>query len=561
MRNHARIIAMLLVIVPAGMSHAADDVTRFTGEFVVKTGKPVTEVRKFQGTAGPATLKLYNGADRCSWGKRVSGAWVSVNGVRVFRPSKVTERVSYLQETVTLKEGCNVLKVYLRGKPGAKIRIKIAQQMEACGPTRVSVASDGTQGDDASFRTSISGHGRLVAFSSDASNLVPGDTNEQEDVFVHDRWTGVTERVSVASDGAQGNGKASGPSISAEGRFVAFGSLASNLVPGDTNGQEDVFVHDRWMRVTERVSVASDGTESNHDTFGPSISADGRFVAFESESVGFDEDEYWSNLVPEGERVTSPWGNVFVHDRKTGVTELVSVDESTGEALGYGAHSASISADGKSVAFQASTLDRQLDVYVRDRQREETELITSASEVWEWSTSPSISADGRFVAFQSESSNFVPDDTNGTYDIFVRDRKTGETERVSMASDGAQAEDGSGEPSISGDGRFVAFSSHATNLAPGDTNGVEDVFVHDRRTGETERVSVAFDGAEGENMGGSPWVSGDGKFVAFESSAPNLVPGDTNGATDAFVTCNPLSRQGMPWWWRERWTWWKRHQH
>jgi Tol biopolymer transport system component len=315
------------------------------------------------------------------------------------------------------------------------------------------------------------------------------------------------------------------------------------------------------MRVTERVSVASDGTESNHDTFGPSISADGRFVAFESESVGFDEDEYWSNLVPEGERVTSPWGNVFVHDRKTGVTELVSVDESTGEALGYGAHSASISADGKSVAFQASTLDRQLDVYVRDRQREETELITSASEVWEWSTSPSISADGRFVAFQSESSNFVPDDTNGTYDIFVRDRKTGETERVSMASDGAQAEDGSGEPSISGDGRFVAFSSHATNLAPGDTNGVEDVFVHDRRTGETERVSVAFDGAEGENMGGSPWVSGDGKFVAFESSAPNLVPGDTNGATDAFVTCNPLSRQGMPWWWRERWTWWKRHQH
>src|SRR5690606_11863360 len=141
---------------------------------------------------------------------------------------------------------------------------------------------DGTQADRNSLVPSISADGRFVAFQSVATNLVPGDTNGNNDVFVHDRQTGVTQRVSVASDGAQGNGISTTASISADGRFVAFQSAASNLVPGDTNGATDVFVHDRQTGVTERVSVASDGAQGNANTSEASLSADGRYVAFQS---------------------------------------------------------------------------------------------------------------------------------------------------------------------------------------------------------------------------------------------------------------------------------------
>jgi Tol biopolymer transport system component len=536
---------MLLVLVTAGMSHAEDCVTRFTGELAVKTGKPVTEVRKFSGKAGPATLKLYNGAGRCSWAKRVLGAWVSVNGDVVFHPFKVNPHVGYLKATVTLEEGCNVLKVCLRGKPGSRIRIKITQQVEACGPIRVSVASDGTQsnlGVGSSHRPSISADGRFVAFSSEASNLVPDDTNGQEDVFVHERMTGVTELVSVASNGVQGNGNSSGRSISSDGRFVAFSSQASNLVPADDNELEDVFVHDRMTGLTDRVSVASDGTESNTDTYGVSISADGRFVAFESAATWYEEE---SNLAPG----TSQWGNVFVHDRQTGMTQLVSVD-SDGTAFAYGSHSASISADGRFVAFQASTEGEAGGVYVYDRQTGVTELVSVAYDnegpYWgEEARDPSISADGRFVAFASESRVLVPGagDTNGKHDIFVRDRQTGVTQWVSVAPDGSQSDSSSGSPSISADGRWVAFSSLATSLVPGDTNVQDDIFVHDRQTGVTNRVSVASDGTEANRGSYYSSISGDGRLVAFISAASNLVPGDTNSADDVFVICNSPPQQ------------------
>ncbi|MGH2537890.1 MAG: TolB family protein, partial [Candidatus Promineifilaceae bacterium] len=144
----------------------------------------------------------------------------------------------------------------------------------------VSIASDGTQGNYDSGLSSVSADGRYVAFTSGASNLVAGDTNGLFDVFVHDRDSGQTSRVSVASDGAEGNGVSDWPSISADGRYVAFQSLASNLVGDDTNGYLDVFIHDRDSGQTSRVSVAWDGDEGNGDSWEPSISADGRYVAF-----------------------------------------------------------------------------------------------------------------------------------------------------------------------------------------------------------------------------------------------------------------------------------------
>jgi Tol biopolymer transport system component len=266
---------------------------------------------------------------------------------------------------------------------------------------------------------SISADGRYVAFASGASNLVPGDTNGWADVFVHDQQTGQTSLVSVAADGMQGNGGSWGPSISADGRYVAFTSEASNLVPGDANGVQDVFVHDRETEQTSRVSLAADGTEGNSHSAGPSMSADGRYVAFRS---------WASNLVP-GD--TNGMLDIFIHDRQTGQTSRVSV-------------------------------------------------ATDGTEGNSHSAGPSISADGRYVAFISEASNLVPGDTNGQQDIFVHDRQTGQTSRVSVAADGTQGNGGSYWPSISANGRYVAFMSEASNLVPGDTNGQQDVFVHDR---------------------------------------------------------------------------------
>jgi Tol biopolymer transport system component len=217
--------------------------------------------------------------------------------------------------------------------------------------TRVSVASDGTQGNGGSYDVpSISADGRYVAFGSDSDNLVPNDTNNQQDIFVHDRQTGETWRISVASDGSEANaysgaGAEHSQYISADGRFITFVSSASNLVQNDT-GNDDVFVHDRFTGQTTRVSIASDGTEGNRNSYAVSISGDGRFVAFASEST---------NLVPND---TNNWGDVFVHDRQTGATIRVSIASDSTEANSVSI-APEISADGRFVAFasRASNLD------------------------------------------------------------------------------------------------------------------------------------------------------------------------------------------------------------
>jgi Tol biopolymer transport system component len=350
---------------------------------------------------------------------------------------------------------------------------------EAAEMRRVSVSSLGVQGNSWSASDgAISADGRYVAFSSAASNLVSGDMNNTYDVFVHDLQTGQTSRVSVSSAGTQGNRHSYQPQLSADGRYVAFSSAASNLVPGDINEFIDIFVHDRLTGETSRVSVSSEGMQANHHSFRPAISADGRFVAFYSDA---------SNLVS-GD--TNRVEDVFVHDRESGQTRRVSV-----------------SSEGVQGDFD--------------------------------SRNPSISADGRYVAFSSDATNLVSGDTNGTYDIFVHDRETGQTRRVSVASDGTEANGknfGSHFPYLTADGRFVTFGSFASNLVPGDTNGFVDIFVHDLELGQTTRVSVSSDGEQGNNDSYSPSsISDDGRYVAFYSDANNLAPDDTNGCRDIFI--------------------------
>jgi Tol biopolymer transport system component len=398
--------------------------------------------------------------------------------------------------------------------------------------TRVSVASDGTQANGGSFTPSISADGRYVAFASIAVNLVSGDTNGVQDIFVHDRQTGQTTRVSVASGGAQANGPSFDPSISADGRYVAFASLATNLVSGDTNDHRDIFVHDRQTGQTTRVSVASGGAQANGPSFDPSISADGRFVAFASLA---------SNLVS-GD--TNNTGDIFVHDRQTGATTRVSIGPG-GTQANRGSLAPSISADGRYVAFHSDATNLvsgvtngTTHIFVHDRQTGATTRVSVASDGTEGnsvSIKPSISADGRYVAFQSIATNLVSGDTNGTQDIFVHDRQTGQTTRVSVASDGTEGNSGSNDPSISANGRYVAFQSQANNLVSEDTGFITDIFIHDRQTGVTTRVSIAFDGTEANNVSSAPSISADGRYIAFESNASNLVDGDTNGTQDIFV--------------------------
>jgi Tol biopolymer transport system component len=406
--------------------------------------------------------------------------------------------------------------------------------------TRVSVASDGTQASSGSSRPSISADGRYVAFASDASNLVSGDTNGQKDIFVFDRHTGQTTRVSMASDGTQANSISDWPSISADGRYVAFSSFASNLVLGDTNGRGDIFVHDRLTGETTRVSVASDGTQANGTSSWPSISADGRYVAFGSDATSFGNTDFRTDI--------------FVHDRQTKETARVSVASDGSTGIGYSdfgtvvtgsSYTPSISADGRYVAFVADAINftpgdtnKKPDIFVHDRQTGETTRVSVASDGTQAngnSVAPSISSDGRYVAFVSSASNLVPGDTNGYSDIFVHDRQTQQTTRVSVASDRTEANGNSVAPSISSDGRYVAFESSAPNLVPGDTNGYSDVFVHDRQTGQITRVSVASDGTQGNGASSPSSISADGRYVAFASDASNLVPNDTNGAVDVFV--------------------------
>jgi hypothetical protein len=378
----------------------------------------------------------------------------------------------------------------------------------------------------------ISANGRFVAFDSTHSNLIAGDTNHLRDVFVRDLLTGRTQRVSVSSGGKQANAESDANGISADGRFVVFESSAWNLVPhpSDSNGWQ-VFVRDRLKGTTKQVSVSSSGKRANDWSTDASPSANGRFVAFDSVA---------SNLVPE----TIGAREVYVRDLQTETTELVSVS-SAGKPGNNTSWCDGISADGRFVVFSswASNLvpgdtNHQMDVFVRDRLLATTERVSVGSGGQQASGQSDygvISDDGRFVVFSSNAPNLVPGDTNNSWNVFVHDNSTDTTELVSVGSDGTETTGGSHSSAISADGRFVAFDSTASNLVPGDTNGKRDVFVRDLQTGTTERVSVSSDGKQANNRSFLQAMSPDGRFVVFDSYASNLAPGDTHGKRNVFV--------------------------
>ena len=406
------------------------------------------------------------------------------------------------------------------------------------GPSLISLGIDGKEADGASFTPSISADGRYVAFASAASTLVQGDNNGTEDVFVYDRVAGTNERVSVSTLGVESNGDSYGPAISADGRYVAFTSSASNLTTVDGNGELDIFVRDRVSRTTVLVSAGPQGAMGDGPSVAPSISADGRFVAFESDA---------STLV-RGD--TNGTGDVFVRDLVTEVTRRLSVGglEQQTESPSFGA---AISANGTAVAFESFSsrlvpddTNGALDVFVADvasGRIDRVSLATDGRQADDRSYSPTISADGRVVAFASFADNLAPDDTNGLLDVFVRRRDQQTTTRLSVGRDGAQGDGLSFAPVVSADGARVVFSSEATNLVPNDSNGIRDVFVASTASGALTRLSRSGGGdrAQGDGPSLGPVLDASGAMVAFASFATNLVAGDTNGQSDVFVTESP----------------------
>jgi hypothetical protein len=410
--------------------------------------------------------------------------------------------------------------------------------------TLVSVDSAGVQGNGFTEAEAISGDGRFVTFASIATNLVPGDTNNSTDVFIRDLTTGTTERVSVDSGGNQGTGAFGASSVSGDGRYVSFFSDSSSLVAGDSNGVSDIFVRDRTAGITERVSVDSSGGQANAGCsgFGGSagndkITPDGRFVVFAS----------WASNLVAGD--TNCRHDVFLRDRQAGTTERLSlgaggVEGDHESGIGYLA----ITPDARFVAFvsQASNLVASdtngtiQDLFVRDRLTGTNELISvdSAGNQATFASStdsPSISADGRFVVFHTVAS-FEPNDTNGFFDVYLRDRVLNTTTRISLADGGGQANAHATYPAISGDGSRVTFYSAATNLVAGDTNGTSDVFVRDLAAGTTTRQSTGPGGVEGNGSSTQPpEIDFDGSLVYFTSAASNLVANDTNATSDAFL--------------------------
>lgn len=419
----------------------------------------------------------------------------------------------------------------------ACIILGLASVQRLCAQTEAS-AKEANRG---SMNPAISADGRFVAFASSATNLVPDDTNGLMDIFVHDCQTGSTSRVSVNSEGRQGSCREGRScecrfsSISADGRFVVFNSSAGNLVRGDTNGKHDIFLHDRTQRTTTRVSLSSDGQQANADSWRNAVSDDGRFVAFFGSS---------SNLA-RGETVLS-WfmTDVFVRDTRTGQTTCVSVSSSGKRGNGSNV-GASISSDGRFVAFHSggSSLvsgdtNGEWDVFVHDRETGRTGRVSVDSSgrlANGASTGCRISADGRYVVFSSTATNLVEDDTNGVDDVFVHDRQTGETTRVSVSSSGQQAAADSWWPSVSGNGRYVAFASFDHRLGERTAAETRNIFVRHQQAGTTQLVSVASDGTPGNHYCSAPAISRDGRYVAFASRASNLVPGDNNGCLDIFV--------------------------
>jgi len=351
----------------------------------------------------------------------------------------------------------------------------VALLLSACTWQEVaSVNSEGTVGNFDSARPSLSGDGRFVAFHSVSSNLSPADSGGFTSIFVRDLRMGTTEMITLDATGFEANGSSFAPRFSRNGRFVAYRSDATNLVDSSVTFEKNIYLYDRSLRETVIVSANAAGESGNDVSFLGDISDDGRFIVYYT---------YARNLIPDN---TAYFSDVLLFDRDTGSNVLISKTPGGDFANGYSLY-------------------------------------------------PKISGDGRYVVYASDADNLVADDTNGVIDIFLYDTSTGNTSRISVNSEGEEANDHCALVDISEDGQIVAFECRASNLVAGDTDGTSDVFIYDTSNGEITLAGVNSSGEQGNGSDEEPALSSDGRYVAFESYSTNLVSEDTKGYKHIFI--------------------------
>jgi Tol biopolymer transport system component len=415
----------------------------------------------------------------------------------------------------------------------------ILQSFRRPGPsdiiTRVSTMADGGEGPGGtgpgSQDAELSANGRYVLFDSYAK-LAPSDTGIWRDVYLKDVTTGAITHVSTTTDGVQGNGSSDYASLSADGRYVVFESNANNLAPGDTNNKRDIFRKDLVTGTVVRVSTPDQGGSDNDFSSHAQITADGRYVLFESVAglLGYD---------------TNGKNDIYFKDVQTNELRIVSLANGWSEQSNGWSEKAQFGPDGSSALFESiasnfvpNDTNGKADIFIKKFDDAGTVIHVSSAADGTGGNGTSgdaqFSRDGRYVVFESDSTNLVAGDTNGTTDIFRKDLVTGAVVRLSTASNGSESNGTSQRAQLSADGRYLLFQSDANNLVAGDTNGKFDAFRKDLVTGEVVRLSVGINGAQGNDHSYRPQLSQDGRYAVFESSANNLVPGDTNGWSDVF---------------------------
>ncbi|MCC7014005.1 MAG: PD40 domain-containing protein [Planctomycetes bacterium] len=419
----------------------------------------------------------------------------------------------------------------------AIIALSLASHAAQAVVKRVRLAPGGAEPNDFAWdldypHRTLSADGRFCAVASFASNLVAGDTNGRRDIFVHDRLLHVTRLVSVSTSGVQGDRDSQTPSISDDGNLVAFFSASTNLVSGPAGQFGGIFVRDVAAGTTTRENFGPGGVDPNVVCTYHSLSGDGQRLLFLSQA---------SNLAPND---TQGFKDVFVRDRVSGAVSCVSVNLS-GQPGNGPSETATISRNGQFVVFQSfandlvagDTNDRD-DIFVRDLASGVTELITHDVTIpWWVSVGTGVASDdGRFIAFSSSASSLVLGDWNGMHDVFLRDRQLGLTTLVSATSSGLSANGPSSYPIISPDGSVVVFQSKASNLTLNDANGQMDIFLWERVSGVTSLVSASPDGVSGTGTSSKADLSANGRTIVFKSTAVDLVGGTAGIYEQEFVS-------------------------
>jgi len=399
---------------------------------------------------------------------------------------------------------------------------------------RISVDSNGQQSNANSINGSITADGRFVVFDSIASNLVEIDANESWDIFLRDRLNETTIRLSEAWQGGDSDGASIDPVISDDGTVVVFSSSATNLVDNDSNQVADIFLVNLLNGSVLRISVNQIQEEANNDSDAPDVSADGRFIVYESNATNLSATVDNNNAT-----------DIFLFDSLSGSTEVVSIN-SVGEQGNGISRNPSVSDDGRFVVFesQSSNLvnddtNNASDIFMRDRELGITYRVSvgdNGEQANDSSATAMINAEGTVVVFQSTASNLVENDLNNVRDIFIRDLANMSTSRVNVSSNGDEANASTyTAPTMDASGRYIAFYSSANNLVDNDNNNAWDIFLHDRERQETTLVSVNAIGQQGNASSFIPALSAGGHYVVFGSGAQNLVPEDTNESWDIFA--------------------------